>query len=229
MCIDLQQQKSPFPHWKPKCAAKQYKKGTICSSLIAGSCCWSWIYNLPKKSRRSRWQNPHGNNPSSTWPPSTPSSTSSTPPSSTSSCSATRSSTSREAPFFLSGFAPMAPSRSCRFASSQLLPAPFLLLGFVGLDPESRVGGWFYKVADMHYANGVMTRCRDVLASEFRECSDLNTTSFVRRLIESEKPDFIAFTGTATVTSLSLFYLFLYLFPRFVFIMVKNRWREELL
>ncbi|KAI6680935.1 hypothetical protein NL676_034816 [Syzygium grande] len=51
------------------------------------------------------------------------------------------------------------------------------------------------QVADMHYANGVMTRCRDVLASEFGECSDLNTTRFVRRLIESEKPDFIAFTG----------------------------------
>ncbi|XP_077216699.1 purple acid phosphatase 28 [Tasmannia lanceolata] len=51
------------------------------------------------------------------------------------------------------------------------------------------------QVADMHYANGVMSRCRDVFPSEFRYCSDLNTTQFVRRMIEAEKPDFIAFTG----------------------------------
>lgn len=46
----------------------------------------------------------------------------------------------------------------------------------------------------MHYGNG-LTRCRDVLASEFERCSDFNTTLFLRRMIESEKPDFIAFTG----------------------------------
>ncbi|OVA07531.1 Phosphoesterase domain [Macleaya cordata] len=51
------------------------------------------------------------------------------------------------------------------------------------------------QVADMHYANGIMTRCRDVLPSEFKYCSDLNTTKFVKRMIEAEKPDFIAFTG----------------------------------
>ncbi|XP_058068128.1 probable inactive purple acid phosphatase 28 [Magnolia sinica] len=50
------------------------------------------------------------------------------------------------------------------------------------------------QVADMHYGNGIMTRCRDVLASEFQFCSDLNTTRFVRRMIDVEKPDFIAFT-----------------------------------
>ncbi|KAF6155643.1 hypothetical protein GIB67_034738 [Kingdonia uniflora] len=49
--------------------------------------------------------------------------------------------------------------------------------------------------SDMHYANGAMSRCRDVLPSEFELCSDLNTTMFVRRLIHAEKPDFIAFTG----------------------------------
>lgn len=89
-------------------------------------------------------------------------------------------------------------------------------MGFGGLDLESLVGGIF-KVADMHYANGVMTRCRDVLASEFGECSDLNTTRFVKRMIESEKPDFIAFTGTSMVISSSLFCLFLCLFPRLLF------------
>lgn len=47
----------------------------------------------------------------------------------------------------------------------------------------------------MHYGNGLLTRCRDVLESEFEQCSDLNTTQFLRRLIEVEKPDFVAFTG----------------------------------
>ncbi|KAA8535826.1 hypothetical protein F0562_030854 [Nyssa sinensis] len=51
------------------------------------------------------------------------------------------------------------------------------------------------QVADMHYGNGILTRCRDVLASEFDNCTDLNTVRFLRRMIEAEKPDFIAFTG----------------------------------
>ncbi|KAL2930163.1 putative inactive purple acid phosphatase 28 [Bienertia sinuspersici] len=51
------------------------------------------------------------------------------------------------------------------------------------------------QVADMHYGQGVITRCKDVSASEFKYCSDLNTTKFVQRLIENEKPDFLAFTG----------------------------------
>ncbi|KAB1200251.1 putative inactive purple acid phosphatase 28 [Morella rubra] len=51
------------------------------------------------------------------------------------------------------------------------------------------------QVADMHYANGMMSRCRDVLESEFPYCSDLNTTRFLKRMLEAEKPDFIAFTG----------------------------------
>lgn len=51
------------------------------------------------------------------------------------------------------------------------------------------------QVADMHYGNGAVTRCRDVLESEFHYCSDFNTTRFLRRLIEAEKPDFVAFTG----------------------------------
>ncbi|KAM5553674.1 putative inactive purple acid phosphatase 28 [Rosa sericea] len=51
------------------------------------------------------------------------------------------------------------------------------------------------QVADMHYGNGGLTRCRDVLDSEFAGCSDRNTSLFLKRMIEAEKPDFIAFTG----------------------------------
>ncbi|XP_044471906.1 probable inactive purple acid phosphatase 28 isoform X2 [Mangifera indica] len=51
------------------------------------------------------------------------------------------------------------------------------------------------QVADMHYGMGVITRCRDVMSSEFDFCSDLNTTHFLKRMIEDEKPDFIAFNG----------------------------------
>lgn len=51
----------------------------------------------------------------------------------------------------------------------------------------------------MHFGNGVVTRCRDVLPSELDGCSDLNTTRFLRRLIDEERPDFVAFTGTCSV------------------------------
>ncbi|WRX31559.1 Calcineurin-like phosphoesterase domain [Theobroma cacao] len=51
------------------------------------------------------------------------------------------------------------------------------------------------QVADMHFGTGVLTSCRDVLPSEFPYCSDLNTTRFLKTLIQLEKPDFIAFTA----------------------------------
>lgn len=57
----------------------------------------------------------------------------------------------------------------------------------------------------MHYGNGVTTRCRDVLAAEFDYCSDLNTTQFLKRMIEAEKPDFIAFTGILLITIICFF------------------------
>lgn len=47
----------------------------------------------------------------------------------------------------------------------------------------------------MHFGQGLITRCKHVSPSDFKYCSDLNTTSFVRRLIQAEKPDFLAFTG----------------------------------
>ncbi|XP_051150705.1 probable inactive purple acid phosphatase 28 isoform X2 [Andrographis paniculata] len=51
------------------------------------------------------------------------------------------------------------------------------------------------QVADMHFGNGELTRCRDVLDSEFKHCSDSNTSRFLERMIQLENPDFVAFTG----------------------------------
>ncbi|RCV22726.1 hypothetical protein SEVIR_4G256500v4 [Setaria viridis] len=52
------------------------------------------------------------------------------------------------------------------------------------------------QVADMHFGNGAATRCRDVSPDGGgARCSDLNTTWFLRRVIEAERPDLIAFTG----------------------------------
>ncbi|XP_071739139.1 probable inactive purple acid phosphatase 29 [Rutidosis leptorrhynchoides] len=51
------------------------------------------------------------------------------------------------------------------------------------------------QVADMHYADGRNTPCKDVLPNPFAHCTDLNTTDFLYRLIEAEKPDLIVFTG----------------------------------
>ncbi|KAL0302592.1 UNVERIFIED_CONTAM: putative inactive purple acid phosphatase 28 [Sesamum angustifolium] len=51
------------------------------------------------------------------------------------------------------------------------------------------------QVADMHFGNGKVSRCRDVLESEFEYCSDLNTTRFLEKMIQLENPDFVAFTG----------------------------------
>lgn len=51
------------------------------------------------------------------------------------------------------------------------------------------------QIADMHYANGATTKCKDVLPTQYKSCSDLNTTTFVKRLIAAEKPDLIVFSG----------------------------------
>ncbi|CAA0821454.1 Probable inactive purple acid phosphatase 28 [Striga hermonthica] len=70
------------------------------------------------------------------------------------------------------------------------------------------------QVADMHFGNGKLTRCRDVLETEFNHCSDLNTTQFLEKMIQLESPDFIAFTGdnifgsSATDAAESLFQAF---------------------
>ncbi|KAL1174142.1 hypothetical protein V6Z11_A05G457200 [Gossypium hirsutum] len=47
----------------------------------------------------------------------------------------------------------------------------------------------------MHFGSGLLSRCRDVLPSHFHYCSDLNTTRFLKAMIQLEKPDFVAFTG----------------------------------
>ncbi|KAF8379879.1 hypothetical protein HHK36_027344 [Tetracentron sinense] len=51
------------------------------------------------------------------------------------------------------------------------------------------------QVADMHYADGKTTPCQDVLPKQVIGCSDLNTTAFVERMIQAEKPHLIVFTG----------------------------------
>ncbi|KAG6550183.1 hypothetical protein Mapa_008141 [Marchantia paleacea] len=51
------------------------------------------------------------------------------------------------------------------------------------------------QVADMHYGNGATTKCSEIQPSEMPYCSDLNTTAFVRRLIQKEAPDLIVYTG----------------------------------
>ncbi|XP_059314719.1 probable inactive purple acid phosphatase 29 [Lycium ferocissimum] len=51
------------------------------------------------------------------------------------------------------------------------------------------------QVADMHYGDGKMTRCKDVLPDQMSTCSDLNTTDFIIRMIHKEKPHLIVFTG----------------------------------
>lgn len=60
------------------------------------------------------------------------------------------------------------------------------------------------QVADMHYGNGKTTTCLDVFPSQFPTCSDLNTTAFVHRMIQAEKPNLIVFTGICSLISLSL-------------------------
>ncbi|KAE8726295.1 putative inactive purple acid phosphatase 28 [Hibiscus syriacus] len=50
------------------------------------------------------------------------------------------------------------------------------------------------QVADMHFGAGLITRCRDVLPSQFPYCTDLNTTRFLKTMIQLENPDFVAFT-----------------------------------
>lgn len=51
------------------------------------------------------------------------------------------------------------------------------------------------QVADMHYADGKTTPCEDVFPNQMASCSDLNTTAFVIRMIRTEKPNLIVYTG----------------------------------
>ncbi|KAH7692636.1 Phosphoesterase protein [Dioscorea alata] len=51
------------------------------------------------------------------------------------------------------------------------------------------------QIADMHYADGLKTKCLDVLPEEAPNCSDLNTTAFIYRVVKAENPDLIVFTG----------------------------------
>ena len=70
----------------------------------------------------------------------------------------------------------------------------------LGVKQELRFGknGEFkiLQVADMHFADGKTTPCLDVFPKQMPSCSDINTSSFVDRMIKADKPDFIVFTGT---------------------------------
>lgn len=74
--------------------------------------------------------------------------------------------------------------------------APLLLLFGCVRAANFRPDGSFtiLQVADMHINNGARTACRDV-ADDAYLCTDLNTTDFVRRAIQSVKPDLVVFTG----------------------------------
>ncbi|KAK9715802.1 hypothetical protein RND81_06G190700 [Saponaria officinalis] len=77
------------------------------------------------------------------------------------------------------------------FNHKTLKKSPNLPLRFNSHDGTFKI----LQVADMHFGQGLLTKCRDVLPSEFKYCSDLNTTRFVQRLIDAENPDFLVFTG----------------------------------
>lgn len=88
----------------------------------------------------------------------------------------------------------------------------FVPKSVLGVKQELRFGknGEFkiLQVADMHFADGKTTPCLDVFPNQMRSCSDLNTTAFVERMIQAEKPDFIVFTGTLP-SALSYFFFFI--------------------
>uniref|UniRef100_A0A803RCF7 Calcineurin-like phosphoesterase domain-containing protein n=1 Tax=Cannabis sativa TaxID=3483 RepID=A0A803RCF7_CANSA len=75
----------------------------------------------------------------------------------------------------------------------------FLPLSALAAEPKLRFGsnGEFkiLQVADMHFADGKSTPCLDVLPSQVKGCSDLNTSAFIHRMILAEKPNLIVFTG----------------------------------
>ncbi|KAM3259242.1 hypothetical protein ACQJBY_050800 [Aegilops geniculata] len=88
---------------------------------------------------------------------------------------------------------------------SSLPPLPLILLLVFFVAAGKGDGGLRFRrergtfkvlqVADMHYADGRSTRCRDVLPAQRAGCSDLNTTAFLYRLLRAEDPDLVVFTG----------------------------------
>ncbi|XP_031106936.1 probable inactive purple acid phosphatase 28 isoform X1 [Ipomoea triloba] len=104
----------------------------------------------------------------------------------------------------------LAPRLTVNHRNARLKKQPDLPLRFRSHDGTFKI----LQVADMHYGNGKVTRCRDVLETEFDNCSDLNSTSFLRKLIQLEKPDLVVFTGdnifgtSATDAAESMFEVF---------------------
>ncbi|KAE8700963.1 putative inactive purple acid phosphatase 29 [Hibiscus syriacus] len=97
-------------------------------------------------------------------------------------------------------FVPISASASARPRQQHLTREPPPKLRF------SRNGVFkILQVADMHYADGRTTPCEDVLPSQVQGCSDLNTTAFVHRMIEAEKPDFFHWFIVISEFTLKLF------------------------
>jgi hypothetical protein len=52
------------------------------------------------------------------------------------------------------------------------------------------------QFADMHFENGKDTVCNSLTTDQKKfPCTDLNTTDFLKRLIQLEDPDLVLFTG----------------------------------
>ena len=51
------------------------------------------------------------------------------------------------------------------------------------------------QFSDMHIGNGSTDKCESIPDDEMPFCSGLNTTGFLRRLLQLEKPDLVVFTG----------------------------------
>ncbi|OVA19957.1 Phosphoesterase domain [Macleaya cordata] len=86
----------------------------------------------------------------------------------------------------LSQVCPATPKSSSAYSSPSSSP-----LRFGTKNGEFKI----LQVADMHYADGKTSPCLDVLPNQVSGCSDLNTSAFIHRMIQAEKPDLIVFTA----------------------------------
>ena len=52
------------------------------------------------------------------------------------------------------------------------------------------------QVADVHFGNGETDNCKDLSEEDQKyPCSSLNSTSFIEKIYELEKPDLVVYTG----------------------------------
>lgn len=50
------------------------------------------------------------------------------------------------------------------------------------------------QIADIHYANGKSTGCQDILDSQL-PCSDSNSTAWIAKILQLERPNLVVFSG----------------------------------